>query len=112
MYVTWLTFNDTGDSFVDYGETELFGNRVMAEITSFRDSFLNSHKYTHRALIDGIKPGQKYYYRVGSQHAYSNIFSFTGLKERADGGYRFAVYGDFGLINARSLGLIQVSLGV
>lgn len=35
-------------------------------------------------------------YRVGSEHAYSNVFSFKGLKERADGGYRYAVYGDFG----------------
>lgn len=46
-------------------------------------------------------------YRVGSEHAFSNVFSFKGLKERSNGGYRFAVYGDFGVTNARSLGRLQ-----
>lgn len=35
------------------------------------------------------------------------MFTFIGLQERPDGGFRFAVYGDMGNINARSLGKIQ-----
>jgi len=107
LFVTWITLNDTGDSFVDYGKEETFGTRSPATITQFRDTVFNSYRYTHRATIEGIEAGQKYYYRVGSEYALSNVFSFKGLQERSDGGYRFAVYGDFGLINARSLGRLQ-----
>ncbi|KAI6176264.1 Purple acid phosphatase [Aphelenchoides bicaudatus] len=107
LFVTWLTWNDTGASFVEYGTEETFGTQASATITKFRDTILNSWRYIHRAEINGIQAGQKYYYRVGSEYAYSNVFSFKGLKERDDGGYKFAVFGDFGYVNARSLGRLQ-----
>jgi hypothetical protein len=46
-------------------------------------------------------------YRVGSQYGWSPVYSFVGLQERPDGGYKFAVFGDMGNVNARSLGKLQ-----
>jgi hypothetical protein len=47
-------------------------------------------------------------YRVGSpDFGVSAVYSFAGLKERPKGGYRYAVFGDMGNLNARSLGRIQ-----
>uniref|UniRef100_A0A7E4ZS12 Purple acid phosphatase n=1 Tax=Panagrellus redivivus TaxID=6233 RepID=A0A7E4ZS12_PANRE len=105
--VTWLTFDDTVKSFVEYG-TDRFSTKVAANVTLFRDGGpKKTIRFIHRAVMTGIKPGKRYVYRVGSQYGISNIFTFTGLTERPDGGYRFAVFGDMGNKNARSLGTIQ-----
>lgn len=52
--------NDTGASFVDYGTEDTFGGQAPATITKFRDTFLNSWRYIHRAEINGVESGQKY----------------------------------------------------
>ena len=44
---------------------------------------------------------------MGSEHGWSPIFFFTALKEREGGGFIYAVYGDLGVENGRSLGTIQ-----
>lgn len=44
---------------------------------------------------------------MGSQYGWSAIYFFTALQERADGGFQFAVFGDMGNENARSLGKLQ-----
>lgn len=79
---------------------------------------------TRRYLIRSLPPiFAVSVYRVGSQYGWSSIFSFVGLKERPGGGYkseflseklkiqklfvRFAVFGDMGNVNARSLGKLQ-----
>lgn len=46
-------------------------------------------------------------YHVGSEYGWSPIFRFTALQERPEGGFIYAVYGDLGNVNARSLGKIQ-----
>uniref|UniRef100_A0A915N8T2 Uncharacterized protein n=1 Tax=Meloidogyne javanica TaxID=6303 RepID=A0A915N8T2_MELJA len=67
-----------------------------------RDPFRN----VHWKAKDGENVNNRVY-RVGSQYGWSSIFSFVGLEERPEGGYRFAVYGDMGNVNARSLGKLQ-----
>jgi hypothetical protein len=82
--------------------------RVSAKITRFVDGGRRrSVRYIHRAWINDVKAGERYFYRVGSDYGWSSLFTFVGLKERPEGGYRFALYGDMGNINARSLGKIQ-----
>jgi hypothetical protein len=60
LFVTWITLNDTGDSYVDYGADETFGSRGLATITRFRDTLINSNRYVHRAKIEKIVAGKKY----------------------------------------------------
>ncbi|KAI6189505.1 hypothetical protein M3Y97_00015700 [Aphelenchoides bicaudatus] len=92
LTITWLTYDDTQQSFVhrfvDGGRKRLV-------------------RYIHRAWIADIQAGERYFYRVGSDFGWSAIYNFVGLKERPNGGYRFAIYGDMGNINARSLGKVQ-----
>ncbi|KAI6188915.1 Purple acid phosphatase [Aphelenchoides besseyi] len=108
VFVTFLTFDDVGQTIVDYGIGKL-DHRVNATISTFVDQGpLKSTRYIHRALIENIQAGQRYMYRVGSEDfGVSNIFSFVGLKERPEGGYKYAVFGDMGNYNARSLGRLQ-----
>lgn len=56
MYVTWLTFDDVGQAQVDYGIDRL--DKTINANTSVFES--GKKRYVHRALIEEIKPGQKY----------------------------------------------------
>ena len=46
-------------------------------------------------------------YHAGSVYGWSEIFEFTALAPRPDGGYEIAMFGDMGSENARSLGKLQ-----
>uniref|UniRef100_A0A7E4UWP2 Purple acid phosphatase n=1 Tax=Panagrellus redivivus TaxID=6233 RepID=A0A7E4UWP2_PANRE len=105
--VTWVTFDDTVESYVEYGSNQ-FDTRIDANVTLFTDpNEKHVTRYIHRAVMTNIKPGRRYIYRVGSEYGLSNMFTFTGLAPRRDGGYRFIVFGDMGNKNARALGTIQ-----
>uniref|UniRef100_A0A1I8BYK0 Purple acid phosphatase n=1 Tax=Meloidogyne hapla TaxID=6305 RepID=A0A1I8BYK0_MELHA len=109
IFITWLTFDDTIESVVEYWVDSIQNlKRIEAKMDYFDDGGIKKvRRYTHRALLEGVRPGIRYFYRVGSQYGWSSIFSFVGLKERPNGGYRFAVFGDMGNVNARSLGKLQ-----
>ncbi|KAI6207153.1 Purple acid phosphatase [Aphelenchoides besseyi] len=108
MSVTWLTYDDTETSFVEYGENGSLNRKVEAQISSFVDGGKKQTvRYIHRALIENVEPTHRYAYRVGSEYGWSSIYSFVGLKNRTDDQFVFAVYGDMGNINARSLGKLQ-----
>ncbi|CAJ0582446.1 unnamed protein product, partial [Mesorhabditis spiculigera] len=108
MFVTWLAFDDTGVAYVEWGEGRHWDRNTTAHVYLFKDGQKGSDdRYIYRALLTGIEPGKTYRYHVGSSFGWSSIYEFTGLKERSDGGYRMAVFGDMGNQNARSLGKIQ-----
>ncbi|CAD5221007.1 unnamed protein product [Bursaphelenchus okinawaensis] len=108
MIVTWVTFDDVGDSYVMYRETEHHKHsRVLANVTHFGGGFIKLSRYIHRATIGELESGKEYVYYVGSRHGWSNEFTFQALTERPEGGYKFAVYGDMGAVNSRSLGELQ-----
>ncbi|KAI6233597.1 Purple acid phosphatase [Aphelenchoides fujianensis] len=108
MFVTFLTFDDVGPAIVWFGEDRL-DRKVRANTSVFTDEGpLKSKRFVHRALLTNIRAGQRYNYRVGSEDfGVSSIFTFRGLQPRPEGGYKYAVFGDMGNYNARSLGRIQ-----
>jgi acid phosphatase type 7 len=46
-------------------------------------------------------------YHVGSNFAWSNIFSFTAMPSGSEWSPRFAVFGDMGNVNGQSIGRLQ-----
>ena len=60
MTVTWVTFNNTNSSVVEYGKTKL---SMVAKgiVDKFVDGGpLKVVRYIHRVTITGLTPGQKY----------------------------------------------------
>jgi len=108
LSVTWVTFDDTETSYIQYGRNGQLNQKVQSRISRFVDGGRKkSVRYIHRVFIKDIKAGERYFYRVGCNFGWSSLFTFVGLKERKEGGYRYAIYGDLGNINARSLGKLQ-----
>lgn len=58
--MTWLTFDDTNGSLVEYGI-----DRLDKEAHGTTDYFVDggakqSMRYNHRVLLTGLEPGKKY----------------------------------------------------
>ena len=62
--------------------------------------------------LTNLIPATRYYYRVGSDRAWSRVLSFASLPPDNDTNWtpRLAFYGDLGFANARSLpSLVQAT---
>ncbi|VDL77482.1 unnamed protein product [Nippostrongylus brasiliensis] len=107
MVVTWLTFDDTEKTMVEFGPiTDKKPTKIVeGRCSAFSDNPKSKQKrFIHRVLLTGLVPGKTYQYRVGSEYGWSALYRFTALTPRPDGGYEIAVFGDLGNQNARSLG--------
>lgn len=73
MSITWQTRQPVQSPVVEYGETPNLGKRVSA----VRVSYPYETGAIYRALLSDLKPGQRYYYRVGSADGgYSRAYDF------------------------------------
>uniref|UniRef100_A0A915K6E1 Purple acid phosphatase N-terminal domain-containing protein n=1 Tax=Romanomermis culicivorax TaxID=13658 RepID=A0A915K6E1_ROMCU len=60
LIATWVTFNNTNESTVEYGE----GNLVRSK-SGYRTKFVDSgpqkrELYIHRVILDDLEPGKTY----------------------------------------------------
>lgn len=110
MMITWVTLDKTNASIVEYGEGLQIGFTLKAvgQETAFVDGGSEKRKlYMHRVLLQGLTPGQRYVYHVGSMLGWSDIFYFNATKEGNDWPLSFVVVGDMGNVNAASLPYLQ-----
>ncbi|XP_064622979.1 acid phosphatase type 7-like [Lineus longissimus] len=108
MVFTWVTFTDTG-SVVEYG---LSSSQLDMSAKGASEEFRDGGKekriiFMHRVTVTGLSSGQMYNYHVGSPNGWSSLYTFTAMKNGTDFSTTFALYGDLGNGNGRSMGLLQ-----
>ncbi|VDO06659.1 unnamed protein product [Brugia timori] len=114
MWITWLTYNDTFSSIVEYGINDLRWSVKGSSVLFIDGGKQRSRRYIHRVLLTGLIPGTIYRtftphekYHVGSEYGWSSSYRFKAMQNLTNHEYIYAVYGDLGVVNARSLGKIQ-----
>ncbi|CAD5118751.1 DgyrCDS7428 [Dimorphilus gyrociliatus] len=110
MYVSWVTMNDTKNSFVQYGLYSLRDLNLKAVGSSSKFVDGGSQKRTmfiHRVKLTNLKADTVYTYNVGSNSGWSDIFFFKTWRTDPNWSPRFAIYGDMGNSNAQSLARLQ-----
>lgn len=92
--VTWRTNTTVNKGVVQYGVTPRIGlmKSVASEVRTLKADLCDENIYT--ATLTGLKPGTRYYYRVGDgTKNWSTMYSFrTG--ERNTNNFKFLVFGD------------------
>ncbi|XP_054162251.1 acid phosphatase type 7-like [Oppia nitens] len=108
MMVTWVTMHHiTGHPRVEYGVEDL-DMKAFGGTTRFVDGGQEKrHLYIHRVLITDLKPSHKYKYHCGSDDGWSLVYQFVTKTSGVDWSPRFAVFGDMGVTNARSLPFLE-----
>lgn len=88
--IMWYTAEAAGSE-VEYGvRTEEYSKSQ----TGTADPVKFGTGYVHRVILSGLKPSQKYYYRVGSERARSKEFTFK--TPALDEEVTILAYGDMG----------------
>lgn len=107
IMVTWTTFNDTGETRVQYGEGIMDKEAVGSRKLFIDGGPLRRKMWIHRTLLPDLKYDTKYVYHVGSVYGWSEQFSFKTPPKGEDWVVRAAIYGDMGNKNAHSLSYLQ-----
>ncbi|XP_015910292.2 acid phosphatase type 7 [Parasteatoda tepidariorum] len=109
MIVTWVTFDPTNTSAVEYGQFPNGMNKIkFGSVSKFVDGGSSKRVlWIHRVLLDDLVPGSEYVYHCGSTNGWSSMYWFTAIKDGTNWSPRLVVYGDLGNINAQSLPRLQ-----
>ena len=112
MTFTWLTFNYTEPSVVEYGLLEGPRFNLTASgkpAVKFTDGGIEKRTmYIHRVIVKNLQAGKTYGYHVGSPTSgWSEVFFFQAMHTKSDWQPTFAVFGDMGNVNAKSLPFLQ-----
>lgn len=94
--ITWRTADGVTESQVQYGEigpdlTNAPAKQVTAENTEWMTP--EGIVLVHSATLAGLKPGTRYWYRVGGGDFWSESFSFVTAPAKA-ASFTFLVFGD------------------
>ncbi|ETN25028.1 hypothetical protein PPTG_01170 [Phytophthora nicotianae INRA-310] len=104
MTVSWSTYAKVDDSSVWIGRSEDTLELVDTPVTQtsyYHDATYNM--FHHHAMVSGLTPHTKYYYKVGSKANMSytsDVFSFVTARAASDSStFNMVIYGDFGAGN-------------
>src|SRR5690606_235059 len=79
IYVNWKTESNP-ESVVEYGTAENnLANTVNGTNQIFSDTGYQDNYYYHTVKIEGLSSNTKYYYRVKTGEAVSEVYSFKTL---------------------------------
>lgn len=112
LTVQWVTFSPTPSS------TVLLCSPACTTVTGSMRLWVYTHKsvpplprYLHSVSLLNLTPYAVYNYQVGSEQAYSPVFSFRGPAQdsqtRSFNHTSFLVFGDFGVCSDRSRHTLQ-----
>ncbi len=107
--ITWTTWNET-ESIVEFGVDPTRLNETRGGYSRlFVDGGSEKRRqFIHRVQIEDLKPNTSYFYHVGSQNGWSDLFFFKTLPfDSSDWSPRLALFGDMGNANAQSLARLQ-----
>jgi acid phosphatase type 7 len=108
--LTWVTLSSTNESTVFYGEDMPLSMKATGTEDLFIDGGYEKRQlFMHRVTLPNLKPKTKYLYRVGSSFGWSSVTYFRTLPVGQDWSPRFAVFGDMGNKNGRSIPYLQVA---
>lgn len=99
VYVNWKT-DSNPQSIVEYGSTpQALTGTVTGTNQVFNDTGYDNSYFYHTVKVTGLTPNTKYYYRVKTGTATSDVMSFKtmplpGQAATPDGHLRFLVLGD------------------
>ncbi|KAI1283046.1 Phosphoenolpyruvate phosphatase [Halotydeus destructor] len=111
MVVSWATVDNPAESSVQYGlDPDVLERLVMG--TRRQLNTLGRVEYFHEAVLVKLEAKTKYFYRVGSKDYRSQVFNFTSYPSDDDVSWSpsFAIFGDMGTVNAKSLPSIMRSM--
>lgn len=123
MIVTWITFNATSISTVEYGPEDEISqplpkylnvskDKFPYKVTGTSEKFIDGgderrEMFIHRAIIKPLNASTRYYYHVGSDDGWSAIYWFKTLKGGVNWSPTIAIYGDMGNFNGKSIPRLQ-----
>ncbi|RUS75263.1 hypothetical protein EGW08_016978, partial [Elysia chlorotica] len=109
MIIVWNTVNDTKESKVLYGVKGNLNQTASGSRTVFVDGGSEQRvQFVHRVILKGLNPLTEYYYMVGSNLGFSDLFTFKTWPSGEKWSPRIVMYGDMGNENAQSLPRLQV----
>lgn len=112
MFVSWRTNVSTSSLQVAYGTTSALSQTTTGTQWSFNDTAPSGSTtgprmyYFHKATMNGLAPGQKYFYQVGGENG-SAVLSFIATRSRdqfsEDNPLIVAFLGDMGYTDSQAL---------
>jgi len=97
MRVAWFTWEQSNSTSV---QTVLYGtekNNLIANAAAESSrQYLVDYGYHHVAKLPKLSTDQQYYYKVGSNGIWSDIFSFTTPPGTGDKEWSVSIFGDMG----------------